>query len=157
MKNKGYMVLEALIAIVIFGMLVVAIFPSLNFLVARTRRTKEDSQAAVYLQEGMEATYNILTQTSDPDLSNFSPGEYQIVVGSTWSLSEITEEADKDLDGHFQRVIRLDPVCRSSTGEIETCSGSNEDSMSKKVTTTIAWTQNGQPQKIEAEMIVVKL
>lgn len=161
MKNKGYMVLEALIAILIFGMLVVAIFPSVNFLVARTRRTKENSQASVYLQEGMEATYNILTQDPNPDLSGFTDGQYHLSQNSstnTWELIGPKFPVDpEDFDGVFTRTIVIDSVCRDGAGEQKLCPG-GEDVMSKKVTTTVTWIINGVSQPpIEASLVVVKL
>lgn len=152
--QKGYLILEALIAIVIFGMLVVAIFPSLNFLVVRSRRTKENSQASVLLQEGMEATYNVLTQSSDPDLSGFADGKYILSAGTQWELGYANPQDIPQAIDIYERTIEINSVCRDGNGEQTNCSSGTPDQMSKKVTVAVSWTENQPP--LEAEMVVVK-
>ena len=152
------MVLEALITIVIFGMLVVAIFPSLNFLVVRSRRTKENSQASILLQEGMEATYNVLTQSPDPDLSGFADGQYNLAQSpASWVLNGPIFPTLPEVIDIYYRTITIEKVCRNdASGGQEPCSGDNEDPNSKKVTTVITWTENSSDKDIKAEMVVVK-
>lgn len=152
--SSGYLILEALISIVILGVLVVSIFPTINFMLRRGRRSKYDAQASVLLQEGMEATYNIFTSNWDA----YTPGDYDVIpafngTSYTWTLEPPTGIPH---EARFTRIIKVEQVCRDGSGNVIEVAGCPPDANSKKITTTITWDEPG-AQPISAKLLLVKL
>jgi type II secretory pathway pseudopilin PulG len=158
MKNiysqKGFLIIEVLVAIVIFSLVSLSLFSSISFAFIRTERTRYGGQAALLAQEAIEATYNIfLTENALAD------GNYKLVQVADndkmrWSAQTATSES---LQTRFTRVIQITSVCRNSSGDQTTCSGTNTDENTKKVKTTITWDESGQEKTFEAELLVLTL
>ena len=53
-KNGGYLILEVLVAAMVFVAILIPVFTSISYLQIKTRQSKYDSEAAVLLQEAME-------------------------------------------------------------------------------------------------------
>lgn len=150
---RGYLILEILIGIVILGMLIAAVFPTLDFLLKRSRRSTSDSQAATLLQEALEASYHVflVDWTAFSTLPN---GEYQLAVKSdgTWDL---VPGIATGIGAQFTRKITLSDVRRDANG-VQTPTGTR-DSESRKVSSVISWVESTGPKSITAELLLINL
>jgi type II secretory pathway pseudopilin PulG len=150
---RGYLILESLIALVVLGVIIASVIPTVNFMLRRTQRSKYDTQASLLLQEGMEVVYNIFAT----DWNAYGPGSYKIVIDSSgsqpvWSLMHGTEN---NIAAKFMRKIEILPVNRdASTGDM---GGGPPDGNSRMVKTTIQWQENGNPVEISAQLLLTNL
>lgn len=158
-NRRGYLIFEALIAIVILGIFAVSIFPVISFQLKRSKLSQHDIEAASLLQEGMEVAYNVFASADwDTAYSAYDPHLfYRPALNSgRWVL---TDGVETNLNGLFKRQIQLENICRETDGDIKTaCNvGDTEDPKSKKVTVTLTWQENAQNRKITADLLLVKL
>ena len=150
--NHGYILLEIIIAVLIFGLLYSSALPILGFLVKRVSRSTVDQQANLLVQEGMEIAYSVLMGQWD----GISNNTYATYLDTTtpqpqWSL---VPAADDFLQAKYRRTISITTVTRDSiTGEI---GPGTIDPMTKKITTTLEWESGGQTKTIAADFYVLK-
>ena len=145
--QKGYLIIEALIAIVIFVTIVLTLFSSTSFVLVKTERTRYDSQASLLLQEGIEASYNVMLS----NWSDYSAGTYypapELVSGGRYQWALVNGE-EQGIQTRFDRKVEILRVCRSTdSGEIIEPTGSfcagEIDENSKIIRTTINWEEAG--------------
>ncbi len=161
-KSSGFLILESLLAIVIFGILIVSIFPTINFMFKRMHRTKYDAQGSLLLQEGMEVAYNVFSANSDWSLYPVGADKIYkpIRIGAleTWGL-ELGNEGL--LQTRFTREIVIVEVCRNAAGErISTplsglCAPGTADASGRIVRTTVTWDEPG-AKPLQAELLLTK-
>ena len=163
-KNKkttsGYVLLEAIIALVVFVIVVLSIFPMLSFLLKRTERSKYGSAASVLLQEGTEVAYHELA-------TNWAccgiDGNYKVVFAAS-SIHLIPGTESGLLQTRFSRNITVEKACRDQTGNLifrdnyinNTCPGVL-DGNSRVITTTISWDEGGQNKNIASQLMVFNI
>ena len=82
-KRNGYILLEALVAIAVMGFLIISVLPSVGFLLQRSRGSVVNTDANLYLQEGMEVAYNVFA--ADWDTPN---GTYMVAVDNSQGASK---------------------------------------------------------------------
>lgn len=146
-KQGGFTLVEAIVAITVFS---VGMIASAQMTLAALRlsgESKNTVQAANYLEEGLEAVRSVRDSswtdiatdgdyhlTSDPDA--LTP--WQLVAGGTETI------------GKFSRTITISAVRRADTDgsgaltagdDIVQSGGSFDDPDTKKVTATIRWEQ----------------
>lgn len=155
-QSRGYLLLETLISIVMLGMIVVAVFPTVSFLVRRSKRSVYDTQASLLLQEGLEVAYNVFFTSSTWDAYLTDGRSYKPVHNGAWSLIEGT---DVGLETRFDRTIVVNQVCRdaASKGEQVICPAGTVDPNSKNVVTTVIWEENGLPKSITASLLLLRI
>jgi len=155
--KRGFTLLEVLVACVILGILVAAIFPVIGWLIKKARQAQYDSQAARVVQAGTEAAYSVL----QADWGAMVPGMVyspQVVVtadGPRWGMSA----GESQVEARFWRRIVVNEICREpQNGEQTACGGVNiVDGNSKEVVTTVRWLEEGNNKEISARLLVVKL
>ena len=152
-KNKplaGYLILETLLATALLGLLITSIFPAVNFLLKRHKRSQFDTEASLLLQEGMEVSYNAFLY----DWHACSSGSCQVAVKapSQWIL---LPGMQTNIAGKFDRTIEILPVCRSVSGEIKECASPAEvDQNSRLVRVTVNWSQATKP--VSASLLLIQ-
>lgn len=154
--KRGFLIIETLISLVILGIIVVAVFPTLNFMLTRIKRTGFDSQAGQLLEEGMEVSYNVVMSDWD---NYYTAVTYHPVlndISHTWELSPGSETM---IEGKFDRSIVLLPVCRITNDPAPYTTGDCTapyalDPHSLVIRTTVSWTERGDSQKIQSELLL---
>lgn len=166
--NPGYLILETLVAIAVLGILIAAIFPTINFMLKRLRRTKYDAQASLLLQEGMEVAYHVFVNSSDwasVDTTKIYQPAQEIIVPVTvpptykWALAEWDTIP---VETRFVRKIEVLHVCRDAAGKqtettIDSCTVGTLDAKSLLVKTSIQWDEPSHPEALTANLLLTKL
>lgn len=115
---RGFSIVEVLLAMSIFGLLVVALMGSYLYGQEATQISGNRARAALYAEEGLEAVRNI----RDAAFSNLTNGTYGAVVSSNqWTLS-----GSSDTNDIFTRQIVVSSI----------------DTNRKSVVSTVSWQQN---------------
>lgn len=154
-KNRGYLILEILVASVLLGLVAVSVFPTVNFMFRRTRRAKYDTQASILLQEGVEVTQNIFSSAWDL----YGYGDYHLVLDQTdssrfkWALEAGQETG---IEARFDRIISILPVCRDKVKGTRDTPGCEIDQGSRLIKTTISWQENSETKQLNAGLLLVK-
>lgn len=150
-NDKGFLIIEVLLAIVILSMIFLTLFTVLSFTTNRTEKSKYDSQAASIMQQGVELTRTTL-------IANWkatNPGTYYPVYDANseqWGLNHGTEAT---LQGRFTREIKIDNVCRESiNGTQVTCPAGNLDSQSKVISVKISWVEGAKIKEVNTSLLV---
>jgi hypothetical protein len=157
-KSNGYLILEVLIAIVIFSMVLLTLYTMVRTSQLRTTRSDYDSQASLLLQEGMEIAVGVVKSDWDAYLD----GTYHPVYDADNDSWVLVTGSESGLQTRFERAISLSRVCRDSTsGEIieesaGLCSG-DIDPNSKLLKTVVSWDEKGEAKDIEAQLLVLNL
>ncbi|RJR14585.1 hypothetical protein C4579_04805 [Candidatus Microgenomates bacterium] len=148
--SRGYLLMETLVAVVLFSLVMISVIPTVNFMLKRSRRAVSDSDAALLLQEGMEATYTIFLS----DWDAYGDGTYHLESVTSPSTHWELLPGNEILEAKFTRTIEINEVRRSNvTGEqLET---GVIDPNSKIIKTTINWDEAGIPYNISAELLVI--
>ncbi len=137
MKNqKGFSVVEIVIASSILLLVVVSIFSSYAIALVATQKNTAQLQAAFLAEEGIEALKNMRDFGYASYISSLSNGtSYRLA----WSNSHWQATTTNTfVDGTFDRTFVLSAVSRDGNHDIVT-SGGTVDSNTKKVTVTVAW------------------
>ena len=149
--SGGYLLLEILIATVIFGFLIASVVPTLGFLLKRVAKTNDDISANLILANGVETTYTVLPR----HWGQYPDGTYITSVDTTgstpvWTLIEGTTD---ELEAKYSRVITLSSVRRNeSTGVM----GSGlVDPNSKMITSSVSWKSGTKNQNVSTHLLVV--
>lgn len=117
--QAGFSLVEALLAITIFGMLVIGLGGAIVYGRASSAGSGYHQQATMLAEEGIEATRNI----ADASFANLVNGTYGLVQSAgQWTLS-----GSSDTTGIFTRQVTIASV----------------DSNRRTITSTVTWTQSG--------------
>ncbi len=159
MTNKGFMLIEALISVVILSMIAFSVLPIVSFLVRKSERSKYEGRAAIILQEGIEAAYNVLISdwNSYPD-SNYSLFTDTTYTPVTWELIS-TDGPDENIDTLFARSLTVRTLCRNiSTGinmGFAPCSSdSHEDQSTRLIESSVTWEEDGLNKELSGTLLV---
>lgn len=132
-SERGQSVIEVIVAVAILVIIAASAVVTILGSFATTRLAKEETQAAFFAMEGIEAVQSIRNQ----DWNNLSSGTYGLSSsGGVWVFSGSSD--DPEGSGKFSRVITLAEVQRGGYGNIVD-SGGTVDEDSQKVTSTITW------------------
>jgi len=131
--QKGQSIIEIIIALALFviiaGSAAVAILSSFT----TTRLAKEETQASMFANQGLEAVQSIRNQ----DWDNLTNGNHGLVGSSSiWAFSGISD--DPDGSGKFSRIIAISDVYRDPDGQIGT-PGGTLDPTTKLIQATVTW------------------
>ena len=131
-RNKGFTLVEALMAIAL-----VAIFASAFFTLFYTSEVaieiSEDQEVATALaREGLEIVENIASD----NFLNLVDGSYVLSAsGGNYSLASSGTEV---IDGIYTRTVSIAPVMRNDASQID-ASGDNLDNQTKLISVTVTW------------------
>lgn len=157
--KKGFFLIEALLAMSIMTMVVLALFSMISFLQTRTLRSSFESSAASLMQEGMEIAHSAVLS----DWQGYPSGEYSPVFDANSSVWTLAPGSETGLEARFSRSVTISSVCRNpANGTQIPCPASGvvtptSDPNSKKVSTKIWWTENGEEKNLEASLLIFKI
>lgn len=158
-RISGFMLLETLIAVVIFAIFVMFFVASFNNIFASQASTWERQEASLYAQEGLEVAYNIFANTANWYSLTGALDEntaYKLKVDAPPAFLKGTEL----LSAEYTREISFERVYRSnSTHEIvnKTIDPSAQlDSDTILVKSTITWVGKGGSDETEFLTYFVK-
>ena len=155
-NQKGYLIIEALIAVVIFSFIALSLFFSISYLQISTQKAGFDAEAALLVQEATEIAHNALL----PDWAGYDDGVYFPVFDvdqDEWLLFPGEEE---NLKTRFTRYVELSEVCRDpDTGRevIERPCGGEIDENSRYIDTTVTWAESGEEKEIVTRLLTFKV
>lgn len=157
MKNKnGFVILEALLAIVVLTMVVLSVVPMLSYLLKRTAKSRYEPQAALLLQEAIEISYNIFVSDWDayPIDSIYHPGKS---ANGKWVLFNGSQDKIETI---YNRSIEIKRACRNANGDIVdaigNCTGV-KDNDSRIVNAKVTWDDSGVTKEISGQLLLVNL
>ena len=129
-RNSGISIIEALLAIAVFGVLAAGTLSLVWEPLTAAGTTDERTRAMFLAQEGIDAARAI----RNDEWKVAADGAHGIdKTSGKWVFS-----GTSDVDGIYTRVVTVDPVNRDGSGDIVT-SGGTVDVRTKKVTSTITW------------------
>ncbi|MES3032335.1 MAG: hypothetical protein V4699_03800 [Patescibacteria group bacterium] len=139
LQQKGFMMIEILIAASIISASVVAAMAVAQKSVYVSFKAFHVSQAAFLLEEGAEAV-RITRDNAWTNISNLTAGTiyYPTFAGGTWTLSTTSNTV-----GIFTRSATVASVSRDNTTKDIVSSGGAVDSGTKLVTVTVSWQEGG--------------
>jgi type II secretory pathway pseudopilin PulG len=154
-KTRGAILLESLLAIVVFTIIIMAIVPMLSFLLRRTDSSRFEVQAAALVQESLEVGYNEFAN----DWQAYPAGVYHPTRGPhRWRLKEGDQTS---VQTRFNRSLRIQVGCRNAKGELTNLdsNGCNDidtrDQNTKILTARVEWEEAEQKKDIKAQLILV--
>jgi type II secretory pathway pseudopilin PulG len=159
-SNRGYLMVEVLISVVIFIMIVLSVFSTIGFITVRSQRSRLDTQASLILQEEMEVAYNVFLD----GWRDYSSGFYYpalSVGGPTGNSWVLVSGKESGVETRFERWVEVSDVCRkpraaANPGERVDCSGGELDLNSRMVKGIVEWTEREENKRIEADLLLVK-
>ncbi|PIR77845.1 MAG: hypothetical protein COU30_00275, partial [Candidatus Magasanikbacteria bacterium CG10_big_fil_rev_8_21_14_0_10_38_6] len=123
-NNKGFSLVEAVLATAIFGLMVTGMVGALIYGRQSTFTTSTHGRAALIAEEGIEAVRNM----RDNSFDNLENGTHGLTVsGTNWIFS-----GSSDLTDNYTRQIFIDSI----------------DSNTKIVTTTVTWQATPQSNRM---------
>ncbi len=160
-RNKqGFLIIETLIAIVIFSLVAFSLFATISFLQIRTQKSRYDAEASLLAQEGTEIAHNALFAK----WGEYSNGTYFPAYDASEEDWILLPGEETNLEARFTRAIMVHDVCRDSlTGEqIQSyfdsgiCAGEIDDN-SKIIETKITWQEDETEKVITARLLSYKV
>jgi hypothetical protein len=160
MKNqKGYLIVEVLISIVIFAMVVLSLFSSISFVFIRTEKSKYDSEAMGLVQEGIEVSYNVLLN----DWTSYADGTYFPAINATKHQWLLLPGENEKIRAKYTRTVEVKSACREiGSGNIlpvpvlGICPG-EYDTKSKIIKSTVSWEESGEMKEASADLLIFNL
>ena len=161
--KPAFTIIEVVTAVVVLTIIATSFFPILGWMITKSRKLQYDTQASLVLQEGTEVAYNIFAADWDDNWTIYSEGSSyhpEVLAGSgTWGLGD---GAETGVSGRFDRKIEIFRVCRNNgDGKILTgaCppNSSTWDKSSRRVVTTVGWTELGKKREVSAQLLITKL
>ncbi|QQS39037.1 prepilin-type N-terminal cleavage/methylation domain-containing protein [Candidatus Woesebacteria bacterium] len=153
---KGFLIIETLIAIVIFSLVGLSLYASIGMLEVKTQKSKYDSGASLLVQEGVEIAHNAIIG----DWDGYSDGLYHPAYDEdedSWIL--VTGE-ENNLQARFTRSIKLISVCRHvDTGariedyELNNICSGEIDVNSRIIETSVKWIESGNEKAVTARLL----
>ncbi|OGY88951.1 MAG: hypothetical protein A3B30_03980 [Candidatus Komeilibacteria bacterium RIFCSPLOWO2_01_FULL_52_15] len=181
-KERGFSLVEALVAIAMASIIVVVIGSSLGSVYRVYTASTMKQQAVAYAQESLElitayrnspAVFACIggTPCTAPDTQQCTPltgyngcwtryprgipaGAAQYHFVSTGGAWQLQSGAETIASNTaFSRAISLQNLCRDASGEIG-LAGCTEDLNSKQVTATVSWVERGQTKSVQLQKIL---
>lgn len=129
-RNSGVSIIEALLAIAVFGVLAAGTLTLVWDPLTSSGSTDERSKAIFLAQEGIDAARAIRND------------EWKATADGTHGIDKTSGKwvysGANDVDGIYTRVVTIDPVNRDVAGDIVT-TGGTLDERTKKITSTVSW------------------
>lgn len=151
-KKLGFSLVEIVVAISIAVMFFLAIYEMILFASKITANNLRRVEAVNFAQEGIEAIRTIRDNSWSANLSGIASDTnyYLAISGGKWTISQTPAPF---LDNIFTRTIKFYGVNRDGSGNIVT-SGGTADAKTKKVVSTVSWTERGQSYNVSLETYI---
>jgi Tfp pilus assembly protein PilV len=138
-NNKGFMMVEILVAVSIIAVSILAVMAVAQKSVYLSRESLHIKQAGFLLEEGAEAV-RVMRDNAWSNISALTPGTnyYPVFYGGAWILSSAEHTV-----GIFTRTVVVANVKRDiATGDISVIGGV-DDPGTKLITVTVSWPEGG--------------
>jgi len=154
--SSGQSLIEMLVALGIFGIIVIPFFSSLGNLADAQLRYRLRTQATQYVREGMEITYSLSANTKPwqnfTDLADPNKTYYPTNYPTALALIE----GEQTLAGErFTRRIILTHAKRNIAGNLDD-NGTIIDNKTVKAVCEVFWQHRGQEENIQLESYFVE-
>ncbi len=159
-NQKGFLIIETLIAIVIFSLVAFSLFSTISFLQLKTQKSRYDAEASLLVQEGTELTHTVIFSNWE----GYPDGVYSPVYDADDESWILLDGEETDLKTRFTRKIRLQSICRDSdSGEQLTdyettgiCRG-EIDQDSRAIITSVSWIEDAKDKFVMARLLAYKV
>lgn len=153
--TKGFSIIEVILSVAIASIVSATLLPTIGWLSVKSAQSKSNQEASLLLQEGIEIAYNTLLTEWDVADGEYHPAVLVDGLGrSVWTLGAGSEGL---LQAKYQRRLEVESVCRdTNTGE-EDADGCVEDQSSKRVVSSVVWTERGIEKRLESQLLVANL
>lgn len=162
LSEKGQTIMEIIFAMGLAAVVLVVLVSTITAALRDARVAKNQSLAAKYAQEGLEALRTI-RQNNFADLNTYktdcnkTASAYLYQVSSEWRLraGPYDQFVNQTSNGVFARVVYVVPVYRNA-GNITGCGdvGSTIDTNSYQVYVQINWKESSGDQKTEVSTVL---
>lgn len=154
--SQGFLIIETMIAIVIFSLVGLSLFSSIGMLQIRSQKSKYDSEASLLIQEGTEVAHNAILG----DWAEYSDGVYFPVYDNDEEDWILLPGEEYELQTRFTRYVKLISVCRNVTDGVRdenyensgVCTGKIDEN-SRVIETTVIWDESGTEKTIVARLL----
>ena len=150
-KKSGFSIVEVMVAISIAVMFFLAIYEMILFSNKITANSLRRVEAVNFAQEGVEAIRTIRDNSWSTNLAGVvnDTNYYLAILGGKWTISQTTAPL---LNNIFTRTIKFYGVNRDVDGNISV--SGTADSKTKKVVSTVSWTERGQSYNVSLETYI---
>ena len=150
MKNKGFGLLEIVIAVAIVGGALWAL-ASVFLLAERAQELSREKLQAVFLaEEGLEAIRYLRDAGWNQNIASLASGaDYYLTFAPSTSQWAVSSSPVPDIDGIFLRSFRVQAVLRDSGDNIAP-SGTN-DPETRKIIMKVAWSFQQSSESVSLE------
>ena len=145
MSNKGFTLIEAVVAMTVFVIGTVGLVQLSTLAKATSEEGQQTVKVSNYLQEGVEATRII----RDANWSNMTPGTYRLNAQAGQSPPwQLISGGSETIDGKYQRQVIIATARREDTDgsgtltagdRLVSSGGAFDDPDARRVTATITW------------------
>jgi Tfp pilus assembly protein PilV len=147
-KSKGIGLIEILIVIAVLAVGLTGVISFLIFSRGVTFQIARTTEATTLAEEGLEAVRGLRDEswaTNIATLDTSTPATYYPVVSvDKWTLTTTNPGVINNL---YTRVVVVEDVGRDGNDDIASSGGAN-DPKTKKVTSTITWTEAGRNKQV---------
>lgn len=152
-KNKGLGLVEILIVTAVLGVGLLAVISFLIYSRGVTFQVARTVEATSIAEEGIEAVRVMRDESWNTNIATLDAGTpatyYPIISGvnpdDKWTLTTTTQPLIENL---YTRTIVVEQVGRDGADDIVS-SGGTIDPNTKKVTSTVTWTENGRSKQVQ--------
>lgn len=147
-QQRGFGVAEI---VVVAALLMVIVFGAGQIVALGNRLLEEGenrTQAAFFAREAIEALKSLRNQGWTSNIASLTPGTtyYLATTGTLARQWQLTITDPGPISGppeNFSRTLVLDRVYRDDSTKNIVASGGSEDTLTKRVTVTVSWTERG--------------
>jgi prepilin-type N-terminal cleavage/methylation domain-containing protein len=141
LKNKGFTIIEVLIASLIISTTMIAVMSATSSGIQLSERALRQVQASMLAEEGVEVV-KIIRDNGWSSFSGLSLNtNYYLSFDNNWRVWTISTTPVDPIDGIFTRTIMFSSVSRDSNDDI--ASSGSLDSGTRKVRVTVSWLSSG--------------
>lgn len=156
-KNKGIGLVEILVVTAVLGIGFLAVISFLIFSRGVTFQVARTTEATTLAEEGIEAVRSMRDEGWNANIATLdaaTPATYYPVISSDkWTLTTTDPGLIENL---YTRSVVVEQVGRDGADEILS-SGGTIDPNTKKVTSTVTWTENGRNKQIQLVSYITNL
>jgi Tfp pilus assembly protein PilV len=145
MKQKGFSIVEAMLAVATFSIIVSGTIGALVYGGQGGGDSGSRVRANAIAAQGVSAVRSIAGHDWYT-IQDSATGPHGLTVASNvWTLSGSSDATDG-----FTRTLTFTDICRNATNDLTTCNGTNRDTRTRRATITVTWTgQFGNTRTVE--------
>ncbi|MDP2720820.1 MAG: hypothetical protein Q8O75_02670 [bacterium] len=144
--EKGIGLVEILIVIAVIAVGFLAIISFLIFSRGVTFQVARNTRATSLAEEDTEAIRAMRDESWSSNIATLTFGTtyYPVISGDKWTLTTTNPGL---IDNLYTRTVVVENVGRDANGNIVASGGTN-DPKTKKVTSTVSWTEDGRNKQV---------